>query len=135
MPGERLTLEGLDGLLRAIGRIDRNAPRELRKELRVRVGGAFVRDVKEKVLVGKTRKLRNSIRPAVRGSSVIVRSTPPLNPGPRSPLGYAAVYEFGAKHREQHAFLYPTLDEWQQSGRLEDELGAYLDYVEADWRA
>ena len=139
MAGGTVRVEGLHELLGALGRVDRGATREIRKELRVGVGGAFVRDVKDRIsLMGlvKSGKLRASIRPAVRGSTLVVRSSPPLHPGRRSSEGYAAVYEYGAHGgRRRRAFLEPTLDAWQTNGKLEESMSGFLGWIESEWRA
>lgn len=135
MTQAQLKVDGLDELLRAVGRIDKALTRELRKELRVGVGGAFVKDVKQRVeRVGLVDRgnLRSSIRPAVSGADVVIRSKP-LNPGPRSRLGYGAVYEFGGGGRR--AFLDPTRDEWQRSGKLEQALSGFVNWLETEWRS
>jgi hypothetical protein len=130
-------VEGLKEAIRALGKIDRQAAGELRKELRTKIGGAFVRDVKLRVelrgLVGKSGRLRNSIRPTVRGASLVVRSSPALKPGPKSRQGYAAVYEFGRGGRR--SFLEPTLGNWLETGRLRHEMGDYLDWIGSEFRS
>lgn len=130
-------VDGLRELVRAIGKVDRQAAGELRKELRTTIGGAFVRDVKLRIelrgLVGKSGRLRNSIRPAVRGASLVVRSSPALKPGPKSRQGYAPIYEFGRGGRR--SFLEPTLGSWLETGRLKHEMGGYLDWIESEFRA
>lgn len=126
-----VAVTGLDELVRTTARISKGAAGELRKEMRVGIGGEFVRDTKARIdaegLVRKG-KLRASIRPAVSGTTLIVRSSPPLRPGERSPQGYAAVYEYGSR-----PFLDPTLQEWAASGRLEEEFGHFMDWVDNEW--
>lgn len=132
-------VSGLDDLIRTTGRIDRKAAGELRRQMRTTIGRDFTLDAKAKVdelgLV-KTGRLRGSIRPAVKGSTLVVRSSPPLNPGKKSPQGYAPIYEFGGRGTETagpRAFLAPTLEDWQASGRLEEELSGFLDWVDNEW--
>jgi hypothetical protein len=129
----RVLVEGLDETIRAFARVDKALAGELRKELRTRVGGEFVRDVKSRIsgegLVDRG-KLRASIRPAVRGSTLVVRSSPPLRPGPKSRLGYAAIYEHG---RGRRPFLEPTLDQWAGSGKAEEQLDSFLEWMESEW--
>lgn len=136
----RVQVEGLDELLRAFSRLERGLARELRNELR-RVGYRFARDAKQTVTARglvRTGRLRGSLRPAVRGATLVVRSSPPLNPGPRSAAGYASVYENGARGGDgvgKRAFLEPTLRAWLGTGRLERELEAFLDWVEKEFAA
>lgn len=127
---------GLDDLIRTMGRIDRKTAGELRREMRTTIGRDFSRDAKQRITdngLVKTGRLRNSIRPAVRGSTLVVRSSPPLNPGKRSPQGYAPVYEYGSD--AARAFLGPTLDEWRTSGKLDEAMNGYMEWVEQDWTA
>ena len=139
---DALAVEGLDQLIRTAGRMSKDASKQLRQELRVGVGGEFVRDVKARIddegLV-RSGKLRGSIRPAVRGSTLVVRSSPPLKPGKKSPQGYARIYEYGARGADEsvgpRAFLGPTLDEWRTSGKLDEAMNGYMEWVEQDWTA
>ncbi len=132
-------VEGLDDFVRAVARVDKQAVRAVRKELRVGIGGAVVRDVKARIdsegLVA-TGKLRSTIRPAVKGSTLVVRSSPPLRPGPRSQQGYASIYEFGGRAAGSsvgvRAFMQPTFEEWQD-GKAEEAFGAFLDWVEREY--
>lgn len=127
MAGSTAYVEGLDQFVRSVGRVSKGSVREIRKELRVGVGGVFVKDVKARIdeqgLV-QSGRLRGSIRPAVRGSTLIIRSKP-QKPGPRSPEGYNAVYEFGPR-----AFLYPTAEEWNASGKTERAFEGFLEWIE-----
>lgn len=129
-------ITGLRELVRAANSIDKAAGRQLNKVMRDTVGKDFVEDVHERLgSVGfkhPTGRLAGSIKPSVRGGNVVVRSSPALNPGPRSRLGYAAVYEFGYGRR--FAFLDPTLDEWLSSGKLIDEFDGFLDWVDREFR-
>lgn len=98
MAGSTAYVKGLDQFVRSVGRVDKGAVRQIRKELRVGVGGRFVKDVKARISANglvDSGRLRGSIRPAVKGSTLIIRSKPPLRPGTRSPEGYAVIYEFG----------------------------------------
>lgn len=141
MARQVVSVEGLDEFIRATARVNKKAAGFVRKELRVGVGGAFVKDVKSTIdaagLVGQSKKLRGSIRPAVKGSTLLVRSTPPLKPGKRSPMGYAAVYEYGGRsgRRAARPYLNPTLDEWIGSGRLVEAFNGALDNVEREYAA
>lgn len=97
MAGSTAYVKGLDQFVRSVGRVDKGAVRQIRKELRVGVGGRFVKDVKARISANglvDSGRLRGSIRPAVKGSTLIIRSKP-QKPGKRSPEGYNAVYEFG----------------------------------------
>lgn len=126
-----VTVEGLDGLLRAAGRIDRKASAQLRRELRVTVGGAFVKDAKVKVdEVGlvKTGRLKRGIRPSVQGSIVLIRDTA-VNKG----YSYPALHEFA--HGGARAFLGPTVDMWNSSGKLETKMEGFMDWIEREWRS
>lgn len=98
MADQIISVQGLDEFIRATARVNKKAAGFVRKELRVGVGGAFVKDVKSAISAEglvRSGKLRGSIRPAVKGSTLLVRSTPPLKAGKLSPMGYAAVHEFG----------------------------------------
>lgn len=98
MAGQVVSVQGLDEFIRATARVNKKAAGFVRKELRVGVGGKFVKDVKATISgegLVQSGRLRNSIRPAVKGSTLLVRSTPPLKAGKYSPMGYAAVHEFG----------------------------------------
>lgn len=91
-------MEGLNELIRSFGRVNKKSAGQVRKELRGSVGKAFVLAVKDRISANslvQSGKLRGSIRPAVKGSQLVVRSSPPLRAGTRSPEGYAAIYEFG----------------------------------------
>jgi hypothetical protein len=110
----RVLVEGLDETIRAFARVDKALAGELRKELRTRVGGEFVRDVKSRIS----------------GEALVVRSSPPLRPGPKSRLGYAAIYEHG---RGRRPFLEPTLDQWAGSGKAEEQLDSFLEWMESEW--
>jgi hypothetical protein len=126
---------GLRELVRAANRVDRAAGRQLNKELRDTIGRDFVEDTRDRISARglvRTGRLLGSIKPSVRGANLTVRSTPPLNPGPRSAAGYAAVYEFG--YGKRRAFLDPTLDEWQASGKLISEFEGYLDWIEKTFK-
>jgi hypothetical protein len=126
---------GLRELVRAANQVDRAAGRQLNKELRDTIGSDFVEDTRDRISARglvSTGRLLGSIKPSVRGANLVVRSSPPLNPGPRSAMGYAAVYEFGYGRRR--AFLDPTLDEWQTSGKLIDEFEGYLDWIESTFK-
>lgn len=125
-------VEGLDALVRSFGRVNRKAAGQVRKEMRTGIGGEFVRDVKSRIEgLGLVRsgKLRASIRPAVKGSTLVVRSSPPLRPGRRSAMGYAAIYEYASP------YLGPTLDAWRDSGKVETEFNEFLDWVEKEFAA
>jgi len=135
MAGSTAYVEGLDQFVRSVGRVSKGSVREIRKELRVGVGGVFVKDVKARIdeqgLV-QSGRLRGSIRPAVRGSTLIIRSKP-QKPGPRSPEGYNAVYEFGKRGESEfgpRAFLYPTAEEWNASGKTERAFEGFLEWIE-----
>lgn len=127
---------GLRELVRAANEIDKAAGRQLNKQLRDTVGKDFVEDVRERLgSVGfkhPTGRIAGSIKPTVRGASLTVRSSPPLKPGPRSRMGYAAVYEYGYGRRR--AFLDPTLDAWLESGKLLEEFEDYLDWIDENFR-
>lgn len=127
---------GLRELVRAANKIDKAAGRHLNKELRDTVGRDFVEDVRERLgSVGfkhPSGRLAGSIKPSVRGANLVVRSAPALKPGPRSRMGYAAVYEYG--YGARRAFLDPTLDEWLASGKLIDEFDGFLDWVDREFR-
>ncbi len=74
----------------------------------------------------------------MRGSTLVVRSSPPLNAGPRSAQGYASVYEYGTRGGDgaaRRAFLEPTLRAWVGTGRLERELEQFLEWVEREFAA
>ena len=137
---ETAYVEGLDAFVRAVSRVDKEAVRRVRKQLRVGVGGPLVVDVKAQIdaqgLV-RTKKLRSSIRAAVKGSTLVVRSSPPLKPGRRSRMGYGAIYEYGGREGGSaigpRAFLAPTADEWHQSGKTEHAFGDFLDWVEREY--
>lgn len=127
-------VEGLDALVRSFGRVNRKAAGQVRKEMRTGIGGEFVRDVKSRIEgLGLVRsgKLRASIRPAVKGSTLVVRSSPPLRPGRRSAMGYAAIYEYASPR----PYLGPTLDAWRDSGKVETEFNEFLDWVEKEFAA
>ena len=134
-------VEGLDAFVRAVGRVDKQAVRAVRKELRVGIGGAVVRDVKARIdaegLVASG-KLRASIRPAVKGSTLFVRSSPPLRPGPRSRQGYAAIYESGGREAGAsvgvRTFMQPTFEEWE-GAKAEAAFDGFLDWVEREYAA
>jgi len=147
---QTVAVEGLHEFVRAVSRVDKEAVRALRKELRTGIGGAVVREVKASVeavgLVGKAAKpgyrpggLRASIRPAVRGSTLLVRSSPPLRPGRRSPMGYAAIYEYGGRGGGEgvgpRAFMEPVARDWQESGRAEEAFAGFLDWIERTYGA
>lgn len=127
---------GLRELVRAANAIDKSAGRQLNKELRDTIGRDFVVNVIERLgWVGfkhPTGRLAGSIKPSVRAANLVVRSSPPLKPGPRSPMGYAAVYEYG--YGRSRAFLDPTLDAWQVSGKLVSEFDGFLDWVDKEFR-
>lgn len=96
--GGALQVEGINELVRAFGRVNKKAAGQVRKEMRGSIGKAFVQAVKDRIesnSLVRSGKLRGSIRPSVKGSMLIVRSSPPLRPGNLSPMGYAAIYEFG----------------------------------------
>jgi hypothetical protein len=127
-------ITGLRELVRAANAVDKAAGRQVSKVMRDTVGKDFVEDTRAAIeargLV-RTGRLLGSIKPSVRGANLVVRSTPPLNPGPRSRLGYAAVYEYGHGGR---SFLNPTLDAWLASGKLIDEFDGFLDWVDKEFR-
>lgn len=136
MAQEHIRIDGLNELIRAVGRIDKDASKELRKELKASVGGKFVTEVRAHIaLKGLVRsgRLMRSIKPAVRGADLVIRSSPALNPGAKSRQGYAAVYEFGYGGRR--AYMQPTRDEWFATGRLEHELDRYLNWIEEAFRS
>lgn len=129
-------VDGLKELIRAVGKVDKSAAAELRKRLKSDVGGSFVNDVQQRIeLRGlvKSGGLRGSIKPAVRGADVVIRSSPALRPGSKSRQGYAAIYEFGRGARR--SFMQPTLDTWLATGKLKNELAGYLDYLETEFRS
>lgn len=123
-------VEGLAGMIRAAGRVDKQCSAELRRELRTTIGAHFAADAKARVeaegLV-KSRRLRNSIRPRVRGAIVEVRAT-----ATRRGFNYPMVHEFG--NGGVRAFMGPTLDEWRASGRIEQEMEGFMDWVANEWR-
>lgn len=129
-------ITGLRELVQAANKIDKAAGRQVNKVMRDTVGKDFVEDVRERLgSVGfkhPTGRLAGSIKPSVRGANLVVRSSPPLNPGPRSAMGYAAVYEYG--YGKRRAFLDPTLDAWLASGKLIDEFDEFLDWVDKEFR-
>lgn len=137
---DAVRVEGLDALVRSFGRVNRKAAGQVRKEMRTGIGGEFVRDVKSRIEgLGLVRsgKLRASIRPAVKGSTLVVRSSPPLRPGRRSAMGYAAIYEYGGRSGAGafRPYLGPTLDAWRDSGKVETEFNEFLDWVEKEFAA
>jgi hypothetical protein len=128
-------ITGLRELVRAANRIDKAAGRQLNKEMRDTIGKDFVADTREMIAARglvRTGRLLGSIKPSVRGANLVVRSSPPLKPGPRSRLGYAAVYEYG--YGQRRAFLDPTLDAWLASGKLISEFDGFLDWVDKEFR-
>jgi hypothetical protein len=108
----------------------------MRKTLKESVATPFVVDVRTAIesrgLV-KTGKLLRSITSSVTQKAIDIKSRPPLNPGKRSRMGYAAVYEYGKGGAR--AFLNPTLETWKASGKLEHEMDGFLDWVEKEFRA
>ncbi|MBA3844260.1 MAG: hypothetical protein H0X39_16865 [Actinobacteria bacterium] len=140
---EAVRVEGLRELVGALGRLDRKMGAELRRELRTRVGGEFTRDVKLGIIgqgLYRTGALYRSIRPSVSGTTLTVRSAPALRPGPRSRGGYGVIYEYTGRAgsrdgRGTRAFLNPTLDRWEATGKLEESLGGFLDFIEHEWRS
>lgn len=121
-----VVVEGLDELVRAAGRIDKGMSRELRKELRVSVGGSFARDAKEKVPV-LTGRAKRGIRPSVRGTTVYIKNTA-TNRG----FNYPAVLEFA--NGGANASLGPTADEWNSSGKLVESMEGFMDWIDTEWQ-
>lgn len=127
-------ITGLRELVRAANAIDKAAGRQVNKVMRDTIGTDFVRDTREMIAARglvRTGRLLGSIKPSVRGQNLVVRSSPPLNPGPRSRMGYAAIYEYGHSGR---SFLNPTLDSWLASGKLIDEFDGFLDWIDREFR-
>lgn len=129
-------LEGLKGTLAVMRQMNDGAARELRTQLRGGVATHFVNDVKAKIdergLV-KTGALRGSIKPSVRGSDVYAVSSPALHPGKKDRRGYAPIYEFGNGGRR--AYMEPVLQEWLTTGKLEDELSGFIEWLGKEWRS
>lgn len=128
-------VEGLQQMLRAVKKMDSELGKEIQKALKDGIGGPFVRDVQsliESLGLVKSGKLERSIKPSLRSGQLYVRSTPPLNPGPKSPQGYAAIYEYGGRTTKKNgprAFLNPTADKWAASGQTEQAFGVAIDSV------
>lgn len=133
---ESVKVEGLTELIRAFQKLDGSMGREMRTVLKRDVGAPFARAVQQKIsaegLVGRTRRLRDSIKPNVKNTSVQIKSSPALKPGKNSRMGYAAVYEYG--HGRSRAFLDPTLDSWRRGGQLETAFGGFMDWVADEFR-
>ncbi len=121
-------------MLRALRKMDKGLAGEVRKSLKEDVGKPFVSDVQALIAAKglvKSGRLRDSIKPSFRGSTLYIRSAPALNPGKRSAQGYAPIYEYGGKAggRGGRPFLNPTLEAWAGSGRTEAAFGKALDRV------
>lgn len=125
MASSAIKVDGLDELIRSMSRIDKGIAKEMRARLRKDVGEPFARDAKLRAPV-KSGKLRRSIRPAVKGTTVVVRDTA-TNRG----FNYPAVMEFA--HGGERAFLDPTLDQWRATGQLEQSMEGFLDWVHREF--
>jgi len=102
--------------------------------MKQQIGVPFVKDVKGRVATQglmKSGRLARSIKSSMSGSTLVVRSTPPLNPGPRSRMGYAAIYEYG--FGKTRAFIEPTVRQWYATGKTEKAFEGFLDWVETDF--
>lgn len=128
-------VEGLQQMLRAVKKMDSELGKEIQKALKDGIGGPFVRDVQsliESLGLVKSGKLERSIKPSLRNGVLYIRSTPPLNPGPNSKQGYAAIYEYGGRTTKKHgprAFMNPTADRWLAEGKTEQAFGVAIDGV------
>jgi hypothetical protein len=127
MPGSRVYVEGLDETIRAFGRMDRRLSGDIRKQMRgigQFVAKAANENAKGQGLVGKTKRLSRGNRPAVKGSTLLVR-----NRVENRGFNYPAVSEY----KRGRAFLEPALDE--QEPRVIREFERMLDELGSDWAA
>jgi hypothetical protein len=116
---EFLEVEGLDGLRRALRKVDRDASRELTKDLKL-VGQPVVvlaRSIAEEKGLHETGALINRINISVRGGTIYVRDTAKRK-SRKYPSGYPypSVYEFGGRGSDvlgPRAFVAPAVTEAQ----------------------
>jgi hypothetical protein len=121
-------VEGLAPMLRALRKMDADVAKKMRAALLDDVGKPFVSDVQERIRdigLHRTGRLLRSIKTSVQGKGIIVRSSPALNPSPKAPKGYAALYEY--RKDRPRPFIDPTMDEWASTGKTEEALGGVLD--------
>jgi hypothetical protein len=132
--GGTVSVDGLSELLKALRKTEGKLAPQLRKEMKARIGKPFTTDVKTRIAVQglyKSGRLSRSIKPAMSGSTLTIRSAPALNPGPKSRMGYAAIYEYG--FGKSRAFLEPEMRVWAVSGKTEAAFADFLDYVETEF--
>ncbi len=132
-------VSGLKELRRAVSSIDRDMGKELTRVLKAEVAAPVVAISRGLAPVGPSRgahgqsgRLRDSIKGSVRGGSVFVVSSPPLNPSPGSPRGYAPVVEYG--DHGVRSFLRKGVTQFERSGGMERAGNAVLDWVAKEWK-
>lgn len=134
-------MEGLDGLVRAFGRLDKGLRRELQKELK-EIGRIVAEEAKG---IAEFKRLRGEddpgdphpgqliarIQPSVRGASVYIRDTAASSSGRYPKYNYPARLEYEQGGRR--AFLRPALD-----GRRNEIVNRFehlLDWIADEWGA
>lgn len=122
-------------MLRALRKMDKDLAKQVQKALKDDIGKVFVKDVQDHIRAQglvKSGHLLRSIKPSLRGGVLYIRSSPALNPGKKSPQGYAPIYEYGGRaggRRGGRPFLNPTLGDWAGSGKTEAAFGKAIDRV------
>jgi hypothetical protein len=132
--GGTVSVDGLDALLRALRKTEGKLAPQLRREMKAKVGVPFTIDVKARIAAQglvQSGRLMRSIKPAMTGPVLTIKSSPALNPGPKSRMGYAAIYEYG--YGKSRAFLAPEMRVWARSGKTEAAFAGFLKYVETEF--
>lgn len=132
--GETVEIVGLQSTIAAIRRIDRGFAKETQHVAMEKLGRPVAADVQSKIYqegLRKTGRLHDSIKPSFRSGRLYIRSTPALNPGSRSPRGYAPIYEYG--HHGARAFMQPVMNSWIQGDKAVHAMEEVLDWAARQW--
>jgi hypothetical protein len=122
--GATVVVSGLDQLVRDFGKVSKELRRDLQRELQdvAKIVSDEAKAIVERDTLIESGKLKNGIRPRVRGATAIVE-----NRAQKGGFKYPGIYEFGVSGRvkARRPFLLPALEAKQ--GEVYEALEDMLD--------